>query len=659
MASDILVDKEDDRDIPEISSKDSKLAAWVMGKVTPWADFRDSNYKTKWEEFYRLYRGIWAAEDKTRSTERSRLISPATAQAVEASVADIEEAVFGRGRWFDVEDDASDQSPGDMDKFRNDLLQDMEKAGVPRAMSETFLNAAIYGTGIAQIVVDEGETNTVVALDEYGVPDMGGLQGSEVVVKLQPIQPDQFVIDPAARSIMESLGVATEMMIPRHLVAAKQASGEYNQFSLGSYATDLDLVSEEGLGGFAGDSDEVKVTTWHGLVPTDLIDPELEDGEEFADLGIDIDVVDEYELIEAIVTIANDSKVLKAVINPYTMKDRSVISFQYDTIPNQFWGRGVTEKAYNSQKALDAELRGRMDAMALAIHPMMAMDSTRIPRGGDLSVRPGRTILTNGDPRTVLMPFNFGSVGTNTFAQSGDLERMVQMATGSMDSASPVGQSPRNATSGGMSMIQGGSIKRSKRTLANIEDNFTSKLVEKFAWRYMQFAPERYPVNDYKFIVHSTLGIMAREVEQQQLTQLLQTVPSDSPAFWMLISNIYENSSISNKDQMLQFVNQFLEQSMQPKEDPMVALKQAELQQKTQVEQLKLQIEGSRAQTEAKRVELEAAKTPAQIQKLVQEAVLALEKAKGEQVDRNLETREQDRKERELNLEGKEEGNQY
>jgi len=313
----------------------------------------------------------------------------------------------------------------------------------------------------------------------------------------------------------------------------------------------------------------------------------------------------------------------------------------------------------SSQKALDAELRGRMDAMALAIHPMMAMDSTRIPRGGDLSVRPGRTILTNGDPRTVLMPFNFGNVGTNTFAQSGDLERMVQMATGSMDSAAPIGQNPRNATNGGMSMIMGGSIKRSKRTLANIEDNFTSQLIEKAAWRYMQFAPERYPVNDYKFVVHSTLGIMAREVEQQQLTQLLQTVPSGSPAFWMLITNIYENSSISNKEEMLVLVKQMLQQSMQPQPDPMVELKKVEIQKTEQFNMAKLQIEGSRAQTEAKRVEIEAAKAPAMIEKIVQDTILSMEKAKGEQVDRNLEIREQDRRERETTLEGQEEGNQY
>jgi len=291
-----------------------------------------------------------------------------------------------------------------------------------------------------------------------------------------------------------------------------------------------------------------------------------------------------------------------------------------------------------------------MDAMALAIHPMMAIDATRIPRGGDTRVRPGRTILTNGDPRTVMMPFNFGQVGTNTFAQSGELERMIQMATGAMDSAAPVGVSPRNATASGMSMIASGAIKRSKRTLANIENNFTKPLVQKVAWRYMQFAPYRYPLTDVKFNVHSTLGIMAREFEQQQLVNLLQTVPAESPAFWLLIRNIYENSSISNKDEMIQYVDMFLQQASQPKQDPMAALRQQEIELKKQTEQLKLQIENSRAQTEAKRVEIEAAKAQSQIEKTKNDAVLSFEKAKSEQVDSNIAMREQALKERELEL---------
>ena len=84
------------------------------------------------------------------------------------------------------------------------------------------------------------------------------------------------------------------------------------------------------------------------------------------------------------------------------MQDRPVVAFPWDVVPGRFWGRGVCEKGYNSQKALDTELRARIDALSLTIHPMMAIDATRLPRGAKPEIRPGKMILTSGDPREVL-----------------------------------------------------------------------------------------------------------------------------------------------------------------------------------------------------------------------------------------------------------------
>ena len=42
----------------EMSSKEKALVSWVMGRVRPWEDYRNSNFKEKWDEYYRLFRGI-------------------------------------------------------------------------------------------------------------------------------------------------------------------------------------------------------------------------------------------------------------------------------------------------------------------------------------------------------------------------------------------------------------------------------------------------------------------------------------------------------------------------------------------------------------------------------------------------------------------------
>jgi hypothetical protein len=106
-------------------------------------------------------------------------------------------------------------------------------------------------------------------------------------------------------------------------------------------------------------------------------------------------------------------------------------------------------RGYNSQKALDAELRARIDALALTIHPMIAMDASRMPRGSKPEIRPGKIILTNGNPAEVLQPFNFGNVNQITFAQADALQRMVQTATGAIDSAGISGSINGEATAAG------------------------------------------------------------------------------------------------------------------------------------------------------------------------------------------------------------------
>ena len=70
------------------------LCDWIETLTLEWRHHYEANYEDKHEEFYRLWRGIWAESDKTRQSERSRIIAPALQQAVESAVAEIETASF-------------------------------------------------------------------------------------------------------------------------------------------------------------------------------------------------------------------------------------------------------------------------------------------------------------------------------------------------------------------------------------------------------------------------------------------------------------------------------------------------------------------------------------------------------------------------------------
>lgn len=586
------------------------LEGWVMDKCEEWRQHYESNYQEKHEEYFRLWRGIWDGSDTLRESERSKLIAPALQQAVESSVAEVEEATFGRGKWFDIRDDIADQNQVDIQQMRNQLQEDFTFTKARKTVAEAILNGAIYGTGIGEIVIEE-----VKEMRPATQPIMEGAMqavGVEVqdrfVVKLNPVLPQNFLIDPVASTVEDALGCAVDQFVPTHQVKMLQEQGVYNDEDIGLASTDTDLEPDKELAHYP--EDKVRLIKYYGLVPRDLFNDAVE--EEDAEVVSLTESAEESEYVEAIVIIAN-GVLMKVEENPYMMQDRPIVAFPWDVVPNRFWGRGVCEKGYNSQKALDTELRARIDALALTIHPMMAIDASRLPRGMKPEVRPGKIFLTNGNPAEVLQPFNFGQVGQVTFAQAGQLEQMVQQATGAVDSSGVAGGVNGEATAAGISMSLGAIIKRHKRTLINFQEMFLIPMVQKTAWRYMQYNPELYPAQDFKFIPTSTLGMMAREYEVTQLVQLLQTMPADSPTHSMLIESIVENMNLSNREEMIQRIRQ----AQQPTPEQQQAAQQ---EQQMQMQQMQLQM--AKEQATAAALQAQAAEANARAQKYQVEASL-------------------------------------
>jgi hypothetical protein len=517
------------------------LAEWVVSRCNTWRDFYESNYAERHEEYMRIYRSQWSAEDVERSSERSKLIAPATAQAVESNVAEVEEATFGRGKLFDIKDDFNDQDPRDIAYLRTKLHEDFSLARIRSSVAEVLVNAAVFGTGIGEVVVEEMKEYKPATrpLMDGDMQEVGVNEIYRPIVKLNPVQPRNFLIDPNATCIDNALGCAIDEFVSKHIVDELQESGVYrDDVYVGTAPADEEIEPDPYIDSVA--QDRVRLTKYYGKVPRDLLLAEGVSEDEIAEKG---------SYVEAVVVIANEGTLLKAIPSPYMCQDRPVVAFQWDIVPSMFWGRGVCEKAYMSQKALDAELRARIDALALTTHPMMAVDATRIPRGHKLEVRPGRMLLTNGSPSEALLPFKFGQLDQITFAQGAQLQQMVSQATGAAEANA--GMVQNDVTAAGMSMTQGAIVKRQKRTLVNFQENFLIPFVRKAAHRYMQFDPENYPVRDYKFVPFSSLGAMAREYEVSQLSQILQVVPPESPAHGAIIKGIIDHLNVTNRDELI------------------------------------------------------------------------------------------------------------
>jgi hypothetical protein len=611
----------------EPTESDKELADWVVSHTDKWRDYRDQNYLTEWQEYERIFRGQWAAEDRTRDSERSRIISPATQQAIETRHAEIMEAIFGQGEWFDIEDDIRDVNgtPLDVEQIKAQLMEDFNRDKIKKAIDQIELMAEIYGTGIGEIVV---KTEKEYAPATQAIPGIQGqaaigvVEKDRIAVKLVPVNPKNFLVDPNATSLDDSMGCAIEKFVSVHKVVEGMEKGIYRKIDLGTDGPDDDLeVTEESVSYQDG---RVRMLTYYGLVPREYLE-QLENEKEVADLFPEDSLADDYaELVEAIIVIANGGKLLKAEANPYMMKDRPVMLYQDDTVPGRVWGRGTAEKAYNMQKAIDGSLRMDSDARALTAVPMMAMDATRLPRGAKFEVKPGKSFLTNGDPNQIMMPLRFGTPDESSVRASQNYERLLLQATGTVDSAGMPSAAPRDAGAGGMSMAMAGIIKKYKRTLTNFQEDFLIPFINKAAWRYMQFDPERYPSVDVKFMPTATLGILAREFEQQQFIALLQTLGPDTPVLPLILKGILGNSSLSNRNELIAA----LDQMSQPNPE---AQQQAQMQQEAAMAKLQadlalLQAQTQKAAAEAQQTMVETQLMPEELRvKVVQAAATNLD----------------------------------
>ena len=591
---------------------DPALVTWIMEKVNRWRMSRDQNYGDHWERYYRIWRGKWDPALKGKQAERSRLITPATQSAVDQTVAEMAEAVFGRGMWFDLSDPpqappAHAPVPGqpapppqpdyvsEEEMIRDNLIEDFANTRLVADVIETFYNGALFGEGISKRVIDTR------------------LDGTKFV-GWEPVAPDGFVIDTAATSIDEALGVAHETIRPLHEIQAKQESGEYydeevgsasgfgvNDMTKGSLSDIIEIDPQDG----------VYITEYHGNIPAKYLVKKSQQEKDDIDLYVDSEAPetdpDEDELVEAVVVIGNGTILLHAEKNE--LNDRGFIAYQHHRSPNSFWGIGVVEKAFNAQSGLDGEVRARMDALGLTTYPIVGVDATRMPRNLQMVISPGKVYLTNGRPSEIIEPISFGSLNNASFQQSGDMERYVQVATGASDPAKPVNG---NSTASGQSQQSSAFIKRAKLTMQSVDTDYLSPLIRKSLLAYNVLDSKRYPKLP-SFTVNSTMSIMAREFEQMQMTNLLAIIPQQSTAFPIVLKAIIQSYSGPAKDQIIEAIDK----SMQP--DP------ATVQQTNAMNTLTL----SKAQKEVD-------KLAAEIQEIQSRAGLNTAKTGGEQVKTKL-----------------------
>ena len=311
---------------------------WIMEKCDGWREHFESNYEERFDEYNRLWRGIWAGDDSLRKSERSRIISPALQQAVESSVAEVEEATFGRGQFFDIRDDMDDKERGDVEYLKNALSEEFSLNKTRQAISECIVNSAVFGTGIGEVVVQEKTRRvpmTQPAMDGQ-VATYGVMETKEVSCTVRPVLPQNFLIDPVASSIEEALGCAIDEYVPIHQVQQLIEEGVYEDVDIDPSSSYSFLEANDDVDDY--DEDRIRLTKYYGLLPRSMLESYLySEDEEVISLSETL-TENGSNYVEVIAVIANGTSILKMEENPYMMQDRPVVAFPWDVVPSRFGG---------------------------------------------------------------------------------------------------------------------------------------------------------------------------------------------------------------------------------------------------------------------------------------------------------------------------------
>lgn len=610
-----------------------KLLSWVMGKVQDFEKARDSDgTEEMMSRFYHIWRGKYHEGLKNRKSEVSKLIHPATSAAIDGYIGELESATIDNDYFTAIQDNDTDEDIAVIEKQLRVDLKD-PKAGIYDSLSMIGLMSAIFGEAAAEVYTYRKPQLKIVQGPD-GEPRVS--RGNDkLLLRLDPTLPTQFIYDVGAASIEDSLGLGSRKYVPMHTVIEKQSQGVWrSDVKVVPSQVSNEMLLDSDLGPQA-DAEVVEIIKWNGKVPRALIEKESDDEPVIVDADnpeIQRQVeVDEEDLIEAMVVIMNEGEILMDRPNPTLLQDRMFIYHRMERVPGTLRGRGLAEKAHSAQSALDANLRAQMEATAKVVHPVFGVNKLMAgSRGFRFKQRPGQVNEFNGDPRAAVARLDLGDVSPSLFTNTDKLEQLVAQATSTFDQSAN-NQTASISQNGGANLAVSSFLKKAKKGIRNFNEDVIIPFVNMAARIFMQLDPEHYKPTDVTFTAIGTMGALAREIEQAHALNLMKTVPVESPAWWMLFRAVMVNSNFKDKEAMVGFADVMLEQSVQPKEDPLQEAQIREIENKIENQSQDTRTNRVRALAETARVALEMANSDVEAAKMMSDAILNLAKAEGEE----------------------------
>ena len=428
-----------------------------------------------------------------------------------------------------------------MEKLVHDQIEESNGGSEIRS---ALLEASLLGTGIVK-----GPFNFNKKLHKWDTNEEGDREYNPLEVRVPRIEFVScwdFYPDPAATNIEEC-----EYVVHRH----KMNRSQLRQLRNMPYF-DKDAIREciqEGPNYEEKDfesqlrddykADETYMPNFEVLEYWGIMDAEYA-----REVGIELpDSVDDLDEVQINAWICG-SKLLRAVINPFTPYRIPYNAFPYERNPYNFFGIGIAENMDDSQQIMNGHARMAIDNLALAGSLVFDVDESALVGGQNMEVYPGKIFRRQaGMPGQAIYGLKFPNTAPENMMMFDRFRQLADEQTGIPSySHGQTGVQSMTRTASGMSMLLGAASLNIKTVVKNLDDFLLKPLGESyFQWNMQFFDGEIDVAGDLEVKATGTNSLMQKEVRSQRLTMFLQTAQSPAIAPFVKISKLVSELAYS------------------------------------------------------------------------------------------------------------------
>ena len=537
------------------------------------ADKDQKPREKKYDEYYALYR---CYKERTVQLWRNNVFVPIVFEIIETEVPRIMTSFFAKNKLFTVQP----REAGDIENARAvEQLLDYQLTYPINSFYEIMLwlkQALLYGSSPLKYGWKTIEEDRVVWRNQT-IPWIGM---QLPMTKSKQIERFKVYDDPTIETLdIKSVRVDPMVVRPGDIQRARFVIHSYtslkSEIDPGTHVN-LDRVVEQDIkpemdrrrtvvgttlpsSGYAN-KQGVKIKERWGKVPAGLLKQFNQDP------TIQINAMDD-ELVEAVVTLANEDVIIRAELNPILNGTKPFIMLIDQPVHGDFWGIGEIEPIAGINTTINDIVNQRIDNVTLAMNMMYLADAEAGIKVKNFVSRPGGIIKCENASPEHLRILETKDVTASSFKEVDFLKAVAQGATGVTDYLKGMNSPSMSDTATGISILTESAQARvnakimlmQKTALAELAENII-KLDQQFIdkekvirviglqgleWRDIN--PEEI-LGAYDFVPTGSLNAANKQLRTQQLTTLLGIVgkmPFLDPRWLQVLFNgILEESDI-------------------------------------------------------------------------------------------------------------------